>query len=187
MVTDTSPTREDSYEEIAKYTYKNNLLDKSLLSFHQPGLYAGTRILKFYPPSTLLLLTRGGDGCGSYGKVWKISGSVVKDIQPFEGGCNSEKYPDFVGFSHNRLYFWMPDYSHPLPEENTYALSYIYSHDPLTGQKKTLLSAGQVPPDSYVAGSNTIDPDFIQINVSGDIVSYVFDLENLKLQQEDLN
>jgi len=110
---------------------------------NQPGMYAGSSLLYFYPEQELLLVsTIGGDGCASWGHIWTLNLSgEAKTISQVSGGCNSTA-PRFGGLVNGQLIFGevvKPEQQGSPNAMNTLGLytqiGALYATHPLTGKR----------------------------------------------------
>lgn len=130
------------YEQITRYTYveKDEEWRAKILFFKNIGLYASTKILKYYPSSdTLLLNSSGGDGGGRGGEIWLLNDYGKQSIQLF----SNPGTVDYLGFNGDKLYFANSKVNNP-EESATYTS--IYSQDPLTRVKRTIIDSSELPP-----------------------------------------
>lgn len=128
-------------EQISVYSPTENQLTTKTLLLHNPGIYSGSRILNFYPDlGKLLFNTRGGDGCGGWGKIWTLEEGIQKTIQEYATGCAEQKLPRYLGFNGKLLIFTTNKIVSPddFFIQDPIILS-IFTMDPLTLEKKIVV------------------------------------------------
>ncbi|MDO8341471.1 MAG: hypothetical protein Q7T59_05870 [Candidatus Woesebacteria bacterium] len=135
----------DTYEEIEQFTLSDNEVLKKTIALFKPGVYSGTRILKYYKEKGILLLvTNGGDGCGGGGKIWFTGDSFKQTILEFGEGCVSPDKPRYVGFTNNLLVLTENDKASNDDLENISILK-MYTINPLTLERVNLIDESEFP------------------------------------------
>lgn len=166
-------TSDDSYEEIAKYTFKNNRFYKQLLHFENPGGYQGTIILDYTETNgALILRTYGGDGCGGSGKIWYIMDNQPQDVIQIGSGCVESTLPRFATYWNGDLYLSIQTGAYEVDTQT----NKVYRLNPFTKEVHDVLTESQLPPGTTEVRSAE-DPSVLEIYGQNGRKTGSFDLE----------
>lgn len=133
-------------QQIFKYSVNNQEGSKiETLKTTNTNVYSGPdTILDYFSDSdTLLMETAGGDGCGGYGTIWTLKGSLSQTIQEFVSGCAFKEKPRFIGYGNELLFFAIFD-STQTPISADFGIKEIFTINPKT-KAKILVSNTNLP------------------------------------------
>lgn len=157
-----------------------------------PGIWSGTRYLDFIDEK-LLVLTKGGDGCGGAGSVWLLSESGKKIITEFGSGCAPANLPRYIDYLGDGAFLFFDRSPGALYETSSNTIEEFYTLD-ASGNRKVLITKDSFPeslyyqlstePQGYVFSHLEFDGDYIQKH--GQTRYYFLSKKDYSLSEYDL-
>jgi hypothetical protein len=140
----------NGYYRISKYSPMDKSLSNIKLDtfyFKRASLYEAQKLLDYFPATnSLLVMSAWGDGCGGGGKIWMVNNNqTITEISKFGSGCVDYNLPRYMDYGNGDLYFTNEEES----DLQNFKILSVFSLNPITRVKKTLLSSGEVPEEVH--------------------------------------